>query len=299
MLKSVVALCAGIACLAMTAPAATAPSTSAPASAVTTVFREGGYMVNGVYVRSFVPRIGNVAPPVILVHGGMHRFVHMRGFASQLATLGYTVYAFDWLHHGVSAELPLATFLNRSIADVAHREIRDVVQSLGGSGQPILIGHSMGALAALAYAASYPVSRLVLLAPVLPSAVGAPPITLSIDLSQPFGPFPFEVARQLFYPTLDLATAQEAYGQLGPESPRAAWEATRWTVNVNLQAVTAPTFVIGAQLDTLTPPNWVQVLAGMLGAPYHLELGLGHSDLLLKSPNATQLVSRIDSWLGW
>jgi pimeloyl-ACP methyl ester carboxylesterase len=294
MLRSAVALCAGIACLVMTAPAASAQTTVEPPVTVAGVSQ---YKVNGVAVKKYTPTTPNGAPPVVMVHGGAHGKWAFDRYAQVLSSSGYTVHALDWLHHGDSNTLPMSTFLNRSILDVTHGEIRDVVVPLGKA--PILIGHSMGGLASLAYAATYPVSRLVLIAPVLPSSVGAPPIDIPVDWNQPVGPFPLEVAQQLFYPALDLAGVQLAHSQLVGESPRAVWEATRWTINVGYHAVTAPEFVISAELDSLTPPDWVNVLANMLGAQYQFVPGVGHSDLLLKEPQATQIATQIDTWLGW
>jgi pimeloyl-ACP methyl ester carboxylesterase len=149
-------------------------------------------------VSKYVPAKSNREAPVVLVHGGGHAKWVFDQYARVLSEGGYEVHALDWLNHGESRGLPEDQFLRRGIDDVAREELRYVVERLGRT--PIIIGHSMGAMAALVYAANNPVERLVLLTPVVPSAVGADPIELEVDLTKPFGPVAYDVARVLFYP---------------------------------------------------------------------------------------------------
>jgi pimeloyl-ACP methyl ester carboxylesterase len=155
----------------------------------------------------------------------------------------------------------------------------------------------MGAMAGLVYAASNPVERLVLLTPVVPSTVGADPVELEVDLTKPFGPVPYDLAKLLFYPTLDEDLARRYYDLLEPESPWAVWQATRWTIDVDLEAVTAPTLVFATELDPLTPPAAVARLAELMGAPYDLIPAIGHSEILLKQPESIAVAERIRGWL--
>ena len=248
-------------------------------------------MVNGVAVTKYLP-ITPIAgrPPVVLVHGGAHGRWSMDYHARTFAEHGFYAYALDWLNHGDSIDLPQAQFISRSIVDVAHREIRDVVNYLGVP--PVLVGHSMGGLAALTYATSYPVRKLILMAPVLPSNVGAAPIEIPIDLSQPFPVFPYDVAKQLFYTTMSTYLATHWHSLLVPESSRAVWEATRWTVSLNLGALTtADVMVVAAQLDQLIPLTGVSALSSMIGATYQLASNLGHCDILINMPLSYVMVT--------
>jgi pimeloyl-ACP methyl ester carboxylesterase len=229
-----------------------------------------------------------------MVHGGGHAKWSFEQYARVLSEGGYEVHALDWLGHGDSARLPEEQFLQRGIDDVAREELSYVVERL--SSPPIIIGHSMGAMAALLYAASNPVERLILLTPVVPSSVGADPIDLDIDLTKPLV-VPYDVARQLFFPTLDEYLARVYYDLLEPESPRAVWQATRWTIDVDPQAVTAPTLVFATELDILTPPAAVAGLAELMGAPYELIPAIGHSEILLKQPESIAVAERIRAWL--
>lgn len=231
----------------------------------------------------------------MLVHGGAHAKWCFEQYARVLSEGGYEVHALDWFNHGDSRRLPEDQFLRRGIDDVAREELRYVVDRLVRP--PIIIGHSMGAMAGLVYAASDPVERLVLLTPVVPSAVGADPIDIEVDLTKPFGPFPYELAKLLYYPTLDEDLARVYYDLLDPESPRAVWQATRWTIDVDLQAVTAPTLVFATELDLLTPPTAVAGLAELMGARYELIPAIGHCEILLKQPESIALAERIRQWL--
>jgi non-heme chloroperoxidase len=245
-------------------------------------------------VKTYLPARPSREPAVVLVHGGGHAKWSFEEYARALSEGGYEVHALDWLGHGDSAPLPDEQLLGRGIDDVAREELTYVVERLNSP--PIIIGHSMGAMAALLYAASNPVERLVLLTPVVPSSVGADPIDLDVDLTKPLA-VPYDVARQLFFPTLDEDLARMYYDLLEPESPRAVWQATRWTIDVDPQAVTAPTLVFATELDLLTPPAAVAGLAKLMDAPYELIPAIGHSEILLKRPESIAVAERIRGWL--
>jgi len=251
-------------------------------------------VVSGLAVHKYVPARPN-GETVVLVHGGAHAKWSFEQYARVLSEGGYEVHALDWLNHGDSPRLPDDQFLRRGIDDVAREELPYLAGRLGRP--PIIIGQSMGAMAALLYAGSNPVERLVLLTPVVPSGVDADPIEIDVDLTKPFGPVPYDLARQLFYPTLDEDLARMYYQLLEPESPRAVWQATRWTIDVDLQAVTVPTLAFATELDLLTPPAAVARLAALMGAPYELIPATGHSEILLKRPVSIAVAERIREWL--
>jgi len=248
-------------------------------------------VVNGVAVTEYPP-ITPVAgrPPVVLVHGGSHGRWSMDFLARAFAEHGFHAYTLDWLNHGDSIDLPQEQFISRSIVDIAHREIRDVVNHLAVD--PILLGHSMGGLASLTYATHYPVRKLILMAPVVPASVGAAPIDIPVDLTVPFPPFPYDVAKQLFYPTMSTDQATRWHSRLVPESPRAVWEATRWTVPLDLEAITtADIMVVAAEIEQLAPVSAVSALSSMIGATYEFVAGLGHCDILVHAPLSYKIVN--------
>jgi pimeloyl-ACP methyl ester carboxylesterase len=258
--------------------------------------RVTSYQIEGVSVKRYAPVDAAGRPPVIMVHGGAHGGWIWDAMATYLSERSWECHALNWYNHGDSAKLTENDFIKRSIVDVARQEIRHVVEGLRY--EPILLGHSMGGLASLAYAEKAPVGRLVLFTPVMPTSVNPDPIPLHVDLAQPFPPFPPEVAKRLFFTTLDDATASHYHSLLVPESPQAVFEATRWTVSVDLSVIQAPTFVLAAELDILAPPVAVERMAGMIGARYELVPGIGHSDILLKDPEWRRVAENVDAWLG-
>jgi pimeloyl-ACP methyl ester carboxylesterase len=258
--------------------------------------RVTSYETNGVSVKRYSPVDAAGRPPVVMVHGGAHGGWAWDAMATYLCERSWECHALNWYNHGDSARAPENVFVKRSIVDVAHQEISHVVDGLHQ--EPILLGHSMGGLASLAYAEKAPVHRLVLLTPVMPTSVNPDQIPLQVDLARPFPPFPPEVAKRLFFTTLDDATADRYHRLLVPESPLAVFEATRWTVSIDLDTIKAPVFVFASELDVLTPPAAVERMARMLEAEYELVPGIGHSDMLLKSPEWQHVAKNVDAWLS-
>ena len=258
--------------------------------------RVSSYRVNGVSVKKYMPVGAAGRPPVVMVHGGAHGGWVWDVIATYLSERGWECHALDWYNHGDSAKLPETDLIKRGIADVALQEIRHVVDGLHH--EPILLGHSMGGLASLAYAEKAPAAGLVLLTPVMPASVKPDPIPLQIDHARLYGPFPPELAKRLFFTALDDAAAGRYQSLLVPESPRAVFEATQWTVSIDLGAIRAQALVFAAELDLLTPAVAVERMARMMGARYELVPGIGHSDILLKDPERRQVAESINAWLS-
>ena len=80
-----------------------------------------------------------------------------------------------------------------------------------------------------------------------------------------------------------------------PESPRAVYEATRWTLDVDTRTITAPAYCFGADCDLLVPEEFVRSLATSLGARYTRLVGQGHGVPL--NPVWESVTSQIDDWL--
>src|SRR3954468_19037194 len=133
-------------------------------------------------------------PPLIFVHGGCHGSWCWADMQAWFAARGWRSAALDWFHHGDSERLAHEHFVARSIADVAS-EIETVIDAVGAP-RPVLVGHSMGGLASLNYAAaSGRLSALALFTPVVPQQFGEVAIDLPVDLDAQWGPPPPEVAR--------------------------------------------------------------------------------------------------------
>ncbi|UCG73915.1 MAG: alpha/beta fold hydrolase [Chromatiales bacterium] len=251
------------------------------------------YRVNGVHVQHAGPPASESRPPLIFVHGGLHGSWSWHRFLPVFSHAGWECHALDWYGHHESDALPAGEFLTRSIADVGS-EIGLVAAHVGRV--PVLVGHSMGALACLKYAEAAPVAALVLLAPVLPEEIGNPDLPLDVDPNRPWEPPPFELARKMFFDGVEESDARQYYELLCAESPRCVAEATgKAAVPVELDALNMPTLILVGEEDRLTPADLVQELAGRLDADFRRYATRSHS--LLVDKDAEQTAELIAGWL--
>ncbi|NYI91676.1 pimeloyl-ACP methyl ester carboxylesterase [Amycolatopsis endophytica] len=232
---------------------------------------------------------------MVMVHGGCHGAWQWANLQGWFAGRGWDSVAFDWFSHGKSRTLPPHEWVRREIISV--REEIDIACDEAGA-RPVLMGHSMGGLASLNYAATTQrdLAAVVLLAPVVPRQYALNPIEIEVDPERPWNPPDPETARMLFYSGVDDETAAALYPKLQAESPAAVWQATRWTAEVNVATVRAPVLVVAAENDVLTPAEYVLALAEGLGAEHILLPGVGHGVTL--DPGWPQLAERIDAWLS-
>lgn len=233
-------------------------------------------------------------PPLLLVHGGCHAGWAWERLQPFLAELGWDSVALNWYGRGGSAPLadPSAA-LQRGIPDVA-REIGVVAGSLPAP--PVVVGHSMGGLAALCYASEKPVAALVLLTPVAPALPGLEPLDVPVDLAQWWLPPDEETARFLFFDAVGDEEAGHYASALVPESPLAVWQATRWTVPVPSPPYGGATLVVSASDDPLVPPPVSQTLVDHLRADHVALTGQGHGVTL--NPICQQVGTVMADWLG-
>ena len=252
------------------------------------------YRVHGVRVERFMPLTPVQGPrPIVFVHGGCHGSWSWVHFLPYFAQAGWDCHALNWFGHNGSTPHPEVGLLQRGIADVTE-EIAHVAGQFEES--PVIVAHSMGALAAQKYAECHPVSALVLLTPVVPTEVGGDVIDLPIDPNQPWVPPPFEIARDLWFQGLEEDEARTYFERLCPESPKAVYEATRWTVPIDRVKVSGPILVVSSELDHLTPPASGRSLATFYGADYRYLRGRGHNVLL--EPNWRETASMVAAWLA-
>jgi pimeloyl-ACP methyl ester carboxylesterase len=239
------------------------------------------------------PGTGAQRPPLLLVHGGSHGSWCWANYLSYFSNAGWDTLALNWYGHGGSEDLAPEALVNRSICDVTE-EIGLVAATLPRP--PVVVGHSMGGLAAQVYAERNEVAGLVLIGSVVPEEVGGPVNEIPVDLSALFPVLPFEVAWQMFFQGVPEAVAREFYARLTPESPRAVWEATRWTVSVDRSKISCPVLVIGGETDILCPAEITGNLAAHYGAEYIFVPGRGHNIML--EPRWRETADQIAGWLG-
>ena len=252
--------------------------------------------IGGVRVERSAPATqstDNHRPPLLLVHGGSHGSWCWANYLSCFSDAGWDTLALNWYGHGGSEDLAPEALVNRSICDVTE-EIGLVAATLPRP--PVVVGHSMGGLAAQVYAERNEVAGLVLIASVVPEEVGGPVNEIPVDFSAPFPVLPFEVAWHMFFEGVPEADARELYALLVPESPRAVWEASRWTVSVDRSRISCPVLVIGGEIDMLCPAEITRNLAAHYDAEYIQVPGRGHSIML--EPRWRETADQIADWLG-
>jgi pimeloyl-ACP methyl ester carboxylesterase len=210
-----------------------------------------------------------------------------------LASEGWFAVCLNWFGHHGSASLAPVRALSRSILDVT-TEIGEVADLYGR--MPVLVGHSMGGLASLAFASTHPVAALVLLAPVVPAAFAAEPIDLLVDTTTMWFP-PSQLVDHAWWGEVNAAEAQLYRSLLCPESPRAVLEATRWLCHVDTSSlVQTPTLVFGAEDDLLVPPDAVRALAHSIAADFVELRATGHGIPL--NPVWADATATILDWLA-
>jgi pimeloyl-ACP methyl ester carboxylesterase len=234
-------------------------------------------------------------PPILFSHGlTITSRVWIKQF-QELPAAGVQVIAFDHRGHGESAVGASGHSVDNLAADM-----RTVLEGLDLRGA-ILVGHSMGGVAAQAFALAYPevrrerVAGLVLLSTLAKTSVStsrrlrclAERVTGRVDLrrltTRPdlgtvfarvgFGRQPLpshvELNRQMLA-SCDTATAQEATAAL-----------LGLDLTADLPSLDVPTLVIGGTADLITPAAESRRLASLIpGARLELLAGAGHMIML-------------------
>ncbi len=258
--------------------------------------------VRGVRIQRYRPvKVDRRRPPVVLVHGGNHGRWAWEQWGPFLAGAGWDCYAFDWYGHsegsGGSERQPVDKFVRRSLLDVAHREMRIVARHARWFKAPIVVGHSMGALAAAEYAASYDTDRLALISPACPLQTQQPALPVMVEFNRPYDRPPFEVAKQLFFGAMTEKQAAYYWSRLVAESPRAVAETAHFACWVDLWRIDCPSLVLAAGADQLLPPASARVFADLLHAEHHVIPEVGHSDILLADGWWQSGAKRLLTWL--
>jgi hypothetical protein len=95
---------------------------------------------------------------------------------------------------------------------------------------------------------------------------------------------------------LDDVQAAHFNALLVPESPLRVYEATRWSLAVDVTKLTAPILIVSGALDILTPPETGAALAALYGATYQLEPAHGHNVLL--GEGARRIAEDVIAWVA-
>ncbi len=241
-------------------------------------------------------------PPLLFVHGGYcDAWCWQPLFMPWFAQRGHATYAVSLRGHGGSDGHE--TLFGASVDDYAADVLR-AVREIGG--EPILIGHSMGAAVIERILLRHPMRAAALLAPLPPSgllAVASRLMTQRPDYLMQMGRFDAGnvsadvlAALRPFYfgDDTDDALVREAGKHLTAESSRALFDLS---VRVAAPRISEPTpvFVLGADGDRICRPADVRATAQEHGVDATLVEGLAH--MLMLAPGWERAALPLAGWI--
>ncbi len=245
---------------------------------------------------------------IVMLHGANEGAWCFDKFKTVFEGLGWTCHAPDLIGHGTRAEDAAKTLVGVGMADY-RAELEGFLETVPP--QPVLLGHSMGAVLAQLLAAQGLPRALVLVAPapragILPQTEGEKKfgqdlIGLGAFWKTVINP-DFDLARILTLNRVPEAEQRAVFDRFGPESGRAFFELFFWMFDrtgataVDTEAVTCPVLCLAGADDNLVSVATARVTAaGYPGATF-LELE-GHGHMLVLEPGAETIARRIADWI--
>lgn len=217
---------------------------------------------------------------IILVHGAANSCGVWRFWGERLVARGHAVLAPDLRGHGTAP-----------CADLGRVVMADYVEDISAAARelaepPIVVGWSMGGLAALMYGAAYPVRGVVALGPSAPRQLTEAPRREPLT-SGVFGPDVYGVTDrasldQPTMPDLDEEEVRIALASLGPESAMARQDRQRGII-VDPGEMSGPVLVVAGERDQTMLPAYCRRAADLFRGAY-LEFGAAsHWGLVLNA----------------
>jgi pimeloyl-ACP methyl ester carboxylesterase len=227
-------------------------------------------------------------PPVVLVHGAANSAGVWRFWQADLAERGWSSWALDLRGHGASAARDLARTSMSDYADDVLALTRELARPA------VLIGWSMGGLAAMLAAARGPAAAFVGLAPSPPTRRRDDSVPLraaTFDATE-YGVTSADPADQATMRDLDLDERRVALASLGLESRLARDERKAGVV---LTTLPCPALVVASTGDATFPPPTYADLS--VPAEHVVVEGASHWGLVLNRRLLATLVPRVTAWL--
>ncbi len=224
--------------------------------------------------------------PIVMVHGAFCASWVFDDFREPFEAAGHPVTAPDLPGHEAGAR-PSA------VAGLSMRDYAKAVSAVcaAQAKPPILIGHSLGGLAAQLAATITPVEALILLAPSAPW--GVPGGTMEEGISAlslyTLGAFwlqaiepDYPAARHYLFDRLPKAERRAAFARMKPESGLALWETLNWWLDptaatlVKTSAIKAPVLSLVGSGDVIHPAATVRATTRRLNGETRILPGMGH-----------------------
>jgi pimeloyl-ACP methyl ester carboxylesterase len=226
-------------------------------------------------------------PPIVLVHGAANSSRVWAFWQTELARLGWTSYAVDLRGHGESSPVDLSHTVMADYAD----DVLALSRQLAC--RPVLIGWSMGGLAAMLAAAAGDAPAYVGLGPSLPARVRDTSLVLRTGTFGPeeYGILSADPNDQPTMPDLDLEERVIAVASLSRESRRARDDRKAGIVITGLPC---PALIVTGSADVIVPRGIYAELP--VTADFLEGNGASHWGLVL---NRRALASLIPAVLDW
>jgi len=250
-----------------------------------------------IFVRTQKASPATHANPVVLIHGSRGSSAMWMGFLEYFSQKGWDAYALDLRGHGQSEGEVAGATMEDYAADV-HQAITE-----HGLVSPIIIGHSMGGLVALMYAAKHGASALVSIDPSPTKEVqGAgekkeyPEVYFPLDAGMPAEPM--EVMKAL--PDVPQEMLMKLKEMLGTESGVARSE-RKLGISVPKEALSMPTLFVGGEFGESVPFGIgfksAKAMAGYYGTEALEIKGATHPGILI-GEHAMEAAKQIEAWLA-
>lgn len=229
-------------------------------------------------------------PPLLFVHGARHAAWCWEQWMDLAAERGFSSYAVSLRGHGASggAERVRRTLLRDYVHDVIQVAVRL-------PRQPVLVGHSLGALVVERVLGRYPARGAALLCPApLDNGLAATVQRLRdrpMDVLETLIGKPLPMRHESLFVGLTPAESAPHLERLGAESTAALYQLTLPHKPV---PASVPVLVAGTPDDAMVPESDVSKTARFYGVVPRWFPGLGH-DVMLDEGNAKVL----DELLDW
>jgi non-heme chloroperoxidase len=251
---------------------------------------------------------GAMAKEIVMIHGANEGGWCFDRFKAVFEELDWTCHAPDLIGHGLNADKTGTALIGVGMADY-RAELETFLKTVGP--QPVLLGHSMGAVLAQQLAARGLARAVILVSPapragILPQSDGEK--ELGQDLMG-LGGFSktvinpdFDLARVLTLNCIPAAEQRAVFDRFGPESGRTFFELFFWMFDrtrataVDTAAVSCPVLCLSGTEDKLVSLATARATAGGYPGATFWELE-GHGHMLVLEPGAEDIARRIAAWI--
>lgn len=241
-------------------------------------------------------------PDIVFVHGAFCGGWSFDLFRAPFEAAGYACHAPDLRGHNAGGARHAVG--GCSMADYA----KDLAELASGLERPpVLVGHSLGGLAAMMAAGRAPLAGLALLAPCAPWGIAGASFgeAVSATAIMAMGPFPsqavepdYSVAEHYSLNRIPPAERRQIFERMRPESARALWETLTWWLDpfmtTSVNQIGCPAYAAVGGRDTVNPASTVRQTAEKLKAELKVFDAMSH--WLIGEPGWEEVAADVLAW---